>query len=158
VKRAFLHLAPTGKSSGVADIVYSQANDADRAKNTYNNVELDGKESIEKKHKEACHIYLHLMFNILGRPMRIVFADLPAAVASALPINRRIQHTRPQNTGNTRGGRRGGSSNQRNAGGNPRTRRPKASQADLDADMDSYMAVGMFAPTEKSSSIFYHLN
>ncbi|KAI8338392.1 hypothetical protein BC941DRAFT_422783 [Chlamydoabsidia padenii] len=117
VKRAFLHLAPTGKSSGVADIVYAQSNDAERAKNTYNNVQLD------------------------GRPMRIAFADLPAAVASALPINRRIQNTRTQNTGNTRGGRRGGNNSQRNTGGNPRTRRPKASQADLDADMDSYMAV-----------------
>ncbi|KAI8092878.1 uncharacterized protein BX664DRAFT_96430 [Halteromyces radiatus] len=109
VKRAFLHLAPSGKSSGVADIVFVQANDAERARNTYNNIELD------------------------GRPMRISFANLPSAVASSLPINRRLQ-----NTG--RGGRR---PNQR-AGGSGRPKRdtrPKASQADLDADMDSYMAV-----------------
>ncbi|ORZ09606.1 hypothetical protein BCR42DRAFT_423753 [Absidia repens] len=121
VKRAFIHLAPTGKSSGVADIVYAQANDAERARNTYNNVQLD------------------------GRPMRIAFADLPAAVASALPINRRIQPARNQtgrnrNVGTTRSGRRPGQ-NQRSGSGRPkRETRPKASQADLDADMDSYMA------------------
>lgn len=125
VKRAYIHLAPTGKSSGVADVVYARANDAERARNTYNNVELD------------------------GRPMRISFADLPAAVASALPINRRIQPARNQparnrNVGNTRSGARTGrrpGQNQRSGSGRPRREtRPKASQADLDADMDSYMA------------------
>ncbi|KAI8340788.1 hypothetical protein BC941DRAFT_418184 [Chlamydoabsidia padenii] len=119
VKRAFLHLAPTGKSSGVADIVYTNANDAERARNSYNNVELD------------------------GRPMRIAFADLSAAVASTLPINRRIQPGRTQHTGNIRGNRRPGNNNNRQRGGSSTKRepRPKVSQADLDADMDSYMAV-----------------
>ncbi|ORZ19891.1 hypothetical protein BCR42DRAFT_410742 [Absidia repens] len=123
VKRAFLHLGPDGKSSGVADIVYAQANDAERARNTYNNIELD------------------------GRPMRISFANLPAAVASALPINRRIQAGRNQNTYNnnnnnsSRNTRRPGNNQRGRGSGRPRREaRPQASQADLDADMDSYMA------------------
>lgn len=43
VKRAFLHLGPSGGSAGVADIVFSYPPDAERALASYNNVELDGK-------------------------------------------------------------------------------------------------------------------
>jgi THO complex subunit 4 len=43
LKRAFLHIGPSGKSAGIADVVFATNNDAERAKVTYNNVELDGK-------------------------------------------------------------------------------------------------------------------
>ena len=43
LKRAFLHLAPSGGSAGVADIVFNNPHDAERALASYNNVELDGK-------------------------------------------------------------------------------------------------------------------
>jgi THO complex subunit 4 len=76
--------------------------------------------------------------------MRIAFADLPSALASVLPINRRIQPGRQQDTGNIRNNRRPGDNNRRQRGSNTpkREKRPTVTQADLDADMDSYMAVG----------------
>jgi hypothetical protein len=43
VKKAFIHLGPTGKSTGVADIIYDGPRDAEKALNTYNNIELDRK-------------------------------------------------------------------------------------------------------------------
>lgn len=43
LKRAFLHIGPNGKSAGIADVVFVNASDAEKARNTYNNVELDGK-------------------------------------------------------------------------------------------------------------------
>ncbi|KAI8972998.1 hypothetical protein BDB01DRAFT_808306 [Pilobolus umbonatus] len=43
LRKAFLHIGPNGKSAGIADVVFVNANDAERAKTTYNNVELDGK-------------------------------------------------------------------------------------------------------------------
>ena len=43
LKRAFLHLGPTGGSAGVADVVFSNPHDAEWALASYNNVELDGK-------------------------------------------------------------------------------------------------------------------
>ncbi|KAI9300593.1 hypothetical protein BJ944DRAFT_244056, partial [Cunninghamella echinulata] len=114
VKRAFLHIAPTGKSAGVADIVFAHPNDAERAKNAYNNVDLD------------------------HRPMRIAFANLSSSVASSPSVNRRG----PPRSGPS--SQRGGGSGRRStrAGGNGRPRRenrPKPSQADLDAEMDTYM-------------------
>ncbi|ORX59707.1 THO complex subunit 4 [Hesseltinella vesiculosa] len=42
VNRAYIHLAPNGTSSGVANVVFKVASDAERALNTYNNVALDG--------------------------------------------------------------------------------------------------------------------
>ena len=42
LKRAFLHIGPNGKSAGIADVVFQSSHDAERARNTYNNVELDG--------------------------------------------------------------------------------------------------------------------
>ncbi|KAJ2956501.1 hypothetical protein NQZ79_g7685 [Umbelopsis isabellina] len=41
VKKAFIHLGPTGKSTGVADIIYDSPRDAEKALNAYNNIELD---------------------------------------------------------------------------------------------------------------------
>jgi THO complex subunit 4 len=86
----------------------------------------------------------------IGRPMRIAFADLPSALASVLPINRRIQPGRQQDTGNIRNNRRPGDNNRRQRGGNTskREKRPTVTQADLDADMDSYMAVGKLLFTQ----------
>jgi THO complex subunit 4 len=41
VRKAFIHLGPTGKSTGVADVIFDNSRDADRALTTYNNIELD---------------------------------------------------------------------------------------------------------------------
>jgi THO complex subunit 4 len=41
VRKAFIHLGPTGKSTGVADVIFDNNRDADRALTTYNNIELD---------------------------------------------------------------------------------------------------------------------
>ncbi|KAI7905833.1 uncharacterized protein BX663DRAFT_497791 [Cokeromyces recurvatus] len=104
VKRAFLHIGPNGKSAGIADVVFQSSQDAERAKNTYNNVELD------------------------GRPMRISNASLISAVSSMNTKNdKRSNNNKP----------RGGSGN--NFRRRRRENRPKLSQEDLDADMDSYM-------------------
>ncbi|GAN08419.1 conserved hypothetical protein [Mucor ambiguus] len=115
LKRAFLHIGPNGKSAGIADVVFQSSQDAERARNTYNNVELD------------------------GRPMRITQASIISAVSNAPASNA------PRRS-NLRGGNNGGrrdnnnsSSGGRRGGGNKRESRPKPSQQDLDAEMDSYM-------------------
>ncbi|KAI9009940.1 hypothetical protein CLU79DRAFT_774609 [Phycomyces nitens] len=113
VKRAFLHIAPTGKSAGIADVVFAQANDAERARVTYNNVELD------------------------GRPMKISFAAVVGAVVSQPARQPARNQERRTNHPNNNNGRRGG----RGGLGKRRETRPKASEQDLDAQMDSYMAV-----------------
>ncbi|KAJ8662203.1 hypothetical protein O0I10_001896 [Lichtheimia ornata] len=105
VKRAFLHLGPSGGSAGVADIVFSYPPDAERALASYNNVELD------------------------GRPMRIAFATLPGVAQQQ------------QSGGPMRRPMRGSNRPQRGRGGNRRREnRPKPSEEELDAEMDSYMA------------------
>ncbi|KAI9475907.1 MAG: hypothetical protein EXX96DRAFT_609791 [Benjaminiella poitrasii] len=108
VKRAFLHIGPNGKSAGIADVVFQSSQDAERAKNTYNNVELD------------------------GRPMRITNASIVSTVNNSISTTR---NDRRNNNNNNSSRPRGGN--------NPRRRRretrPKLSQEDLDADMDSYM-------------------
>ncbi|KAI8066798.1 hypothetical protein BC940DRAFT_301574 [Gongronella butleri] len=132
VKRAYIHLGPNGQSSGVANVVFQDENAAKRARDTYNNVSLD------------------------GRPMNISFTELPGALASVVnPINRRIQNTgrqQQQNQGgaphrSSRGGGRqqGGRQQQQQSGGRggrrqQRQSRPTPNQADLDAEMDTYMA------------------
>ncbi|KAI8386953.1 hypothetical protein BD560DRAFT_383335 [Blakeslea trispora] len=111
LKRAFLHIGPNGKSAGIADVVFQSSQDAERARNTYNNVELD------------------------GRPMRITVASLVSAVANPAPSSRRNGPVRGGNNNNNN------NNNNRNSGGNRRSRnsRPKPSEEQLDADMDSYM-------------------
>ncbi|KAI8137747.1 hypothetical protein BJV82DRAFT_633870 [Fennellomyces sp. T-0311] len=112
LKRAFLHLGPSGGSAGVADIVFSNPHDAERALASYNNVELD------------------------GRPMRISFASQPVIAqqysSGGGPTRRPMRNSNSQGSRSGRGGR----------GGNRRRQdtRPRPSEADLDADMDSYMA------------------
>ncbi|KAL7320609.1 hypothetical protein PS15m_000480 [Mucor circinelloides] len=115
LKRAFLHIGPNGKSAGIADVVFQSSQDAERARNTYNNVELD------------------------GRPMRITHASIISAVSNA-PSNNAPRRGNPR--GGNSGGRRdnnNSSSGNRRGGHNKRESRPKPSQQDLDAEMDSYM-------------------
>ncbi|RCI03581.1 hypothetical protein CU098_011777 [Rhizopus stolonifer] len=61
LRRAFLHIGPNGKSAGIADVVFVNSNDAERARVTYNNVQLD------------------------GRPMRITVASIIASVPTSAP-------------------------------------------------------------------------
>ncbi|KAG2195889.1 hypothetical protein INT47_002932 [Mucor saturninus] len=116
LKRAFLHIGPNGKSAGIADVVFVNGNDAEKARNTYNNVELD------------------------GRPMRITNASIVSAVAASLPSNngRRGGNLRGGNN-STRDSRDRRDNNTRRSNTGKRENRPKPSQQDLDAEMDSYM-------------------
>jgi hypothetical protein len=41
VRKAFIHLGPSGKSTGVADVIFDNNRDAERALASYNNIELD---------------------------------------------------------------------------------------------------------------------
>jgi THO complex subunit 4 len=41
VRKAFIHLGPSGKSTGVADVIFDNNRDADKALTSYNNIELD---------------------------------------------------------------------------------------------------------------------
>ncbi|KAL1928534.1 hypothetical protein VTP01DRAFT_2890 [Rhizomucor pusillus] len=115
LKRAFLHLSPSGGSAGVADVVFVHPNDAERALAQYNNVELD------------------------GRPMRISFASqtVPSTAPSQSfggPVRRPLRSSGgPRQSSGGRGPRGGSRRRQQN-------NRPKPTEADLDADMDSYMA------------------
>ncbi|KAI7857305.1 hypothetical protein BDC45DRAFT_500887 [Circinella umbellata] len=114
LKRAFLHLAPSGGSAGVADIVFSNPNDAERALTSYNNVELD------------------------GRPMRISFAAQTVAAPQQHSSGGGQMRRPMRGSGGNRGGNKGSRGGR---GGNRRqNNRPRPSEADLDADMDSYMA------------------
>ncbi|KAL0087979.1 hypothetical protein J3Q64DRAFT_1735486 [Phycomyces blakesleeanus] len=135
LKRAFLRLDPSGKSSGVADVVFINQSDGERAMTAYNNVELD------------------------ARPMRITYASVINNRYQQIPM--RGSNYNNNNSNDNYGGQRqrdSGRSNQynrrnrnnnnnnSNGGGdnrqNQRRRqepRPKPSEADLDADMDTYM-------------------
>ncbi|CAO0789952.1 unnamed protein product [Mucor circinelloides] len=53
LKRAFLHIGPNGKSAGIADVVFQSSQDAERARNTYNNVELDGNYDLLKNEQHS---------------------------------------------------------------------------------------------------------
>lgn len=64
LKRAFLHIGPNGKSAGIADIVFQSGQDAEKARNTYNNVELDGKFGFVKKNMNL----LKLMYYDIRSP------------------------------------------------------------------------------------------
>lgn len=120
MRRAFLHIGPNGKSAGVADVVFVNSNDAERARVTYNNVQLDGK----RAHKKNLYIFIN---SYIGRPMHITTASILSNVSTSTgsgPKPRGNNTRRP-----TRGGGRRGDSC------------PKPNQQDLDADMDSYMGV-----------------
>ncbi|KAI9248651.1 hypothetical protein BY458DRAFT_590607 [Sporodiniella umbellata] len=85
LKRAFLHIGPSGKSSGIADVVFVNANDAERARVTYNNVQLD------------------------GRPMRIAAASIIAVAPTSAPRSRNNNNNNSNNNQGRRpmrGGRR----------------------------------------------------
>ncbi|CAM0138305.1 unnamed protein product [Umbelopsis sp. WA50703] len=109
VKKAFIHLGPTGKSTGVADIIYDGPRDAEKALNTYNNIELD------------------------QRPMRITYSTSPAVLTAIAQTRLQPRAARGSNTRGARGGRGG------RGGGRKSTAQPKKSQEELDAEMDNYM-------------------
>ncbi|GAB5591480.1 hypothetical protein Unana1_06380 [Umbelopsis nana] len=81
VRKAFIHLGPTGKSTGVADVIFENNRDADRALTTYNNIELD------------------------RRPMRIAYAASPTVLTALAQPARSSTRSAPRGS-NTRG--RGG--------------------------------------------------
>jgi len=81
VRKAFIHLGPTGKSTGVADVIFENNRDADRALTTYNNIELD------------------------RRPMRIAYAASPTILTALAQPARSSTRSAPRGS-NTRG--RGG--------------------------------------------------
>lgn len=46
VRKAYLHFDRSGRSTGIAEVTFENPADAERALKKYNNVELDGKQSI----------------------------------------------------------------------------------------------------------------
>ncbi|KAI8380455.1 hypothetical protein EDC96DRAFT_561066 [Choanephora cucurbitarum] len=106
LKRAFLHIGPNGKSAGIADVVFQSSHDAERARNTYNNVELD------------------------GRPMRITVASLVSAVATSAPSTRRSGPVRGGNNNNNRNS----NGNRRNRNSRPKPSEEQL-DADMDSYM-----------------------
>lgn len=77
---------------------------------------------------------LMILRSSIGRPMRITQASIISAVSSA-PSN-----AGGNRRGNLRGGDRRDNNRRDNRGrGGRRETRPKLSQQDLDAEMDSYM-------------------
>ncbi|KAI7869667.1 hypothetical protein BDF14DRAFT_1779346 [Spinellus fusiger] len=126
LKRAFLHLAPTGKSSGVADIIFANSGDAERAIKAYNNVELD------------------------ERPMRITFSDNGNRLIVRQPLGRENGRRGALNNNNNSNNNNNNNNNRqhhRNLGnqGNRNRKEPKPnpSQAELDADMETYMSTAV---------------
>ncbi|KAI9197348.1 RRM motif-containing protein [Polychytrium aggregatum] len=114
VKVATLNYDATGKSKGTATVVFHRKGDAARAVKEYHNRTLD------------------------ERPMKIELVVGVDSVASAAPTRNTPNIRNVQRSGirksNNSGPARGGRSRQP-----AREKRPAKSQADLDADMDSYM-------------------
>lgn len=137
VRKAFIHLGPTGKSTGVADVIFDNNRDADRALTTYNNIELDRTFPLPFLLRMSTLLFPPLIFEfyMIDRPMRIAYATNPA-VLTALAQQPRSQHRNAAPRGNNARGGRGG----RGRGGGRRSEgQPKKSQEELDAEMDSYM-------------------
>lgn len=134
VRKAFIHLGPTGKSTGVADVIFENNRDADRALTTYNNIELDRMFSF------YCMLLSYFSYtstnsvsiSTSGRPMRIAYAASPTVLTALAQPARSSTRSAPRGS-NTRG--RGG----RGRGGRRSEGQPKKSQEELDAEMDSYM-------------------
>eukprot|EP00123_Amoebidium_parasiticum_P012116 comp21131_c0_seq2/m.28573 comp21131_c0_seq2/g.28573 ORF comp21131_c0_seq2/g.28573 comp21131_c0_seq2/m.28573 type:complete len:233 (-) comp21131_c0_seq2:203-901(-) len=126
LKKVAVHYTAQGRSLGTAEVVYVRPEDAARAVKEYNGVTLD------------------------GRPMKLIAVDEEprsnvlsriSAPAPAQPRQRdAIQYTddgRWSRGGGARGGRGGRGSAPRGGRGG-RAPRENKSQADLDAELDSY--------------------
>lgn len=114
IKKAAVHYDRTGRSLGTADVVFEKKQDALRAVKKYNGVQLDGRE------------------------MNIQITESVAAVVAARPISANTSFS-PRRGGLSRGGLRRGTFSGRGRGGARRgANKPAKTQAELDADLDTY--------------------
>uniref|UniRef100_A0A5B7APA5 Putative THO complex subunit 4A-like isoform X1 n=1 Tax=Davidia involucrata TaxID=16924 RepID=A0A5B7APA5_DAVIN len=126
VKRYSIHYDRSGRSKGMAEVVFSRRKDAEAAVKRYNNVQLDGK---------------ILKIEIVGTNIAT-----PAAVPPATNGMYGRQNGAPrsnQGRGSARGRFRGGSRGIRRVHGRGRGLGEKTSAEDLDADLEKYHSEAM---------------
>jgi len=117
LKEVTLHYDPSGRSKGVANILFQRKGDATRAYDQYNNRLIDGK-----------------------RPMKIEIVVDPVTIAGHSLASRVAPAPAPVTNGTTDAPRRGGPKRGRGRGPRRRNERPNKTAADLDAEMEDYTA------------------
>ncbi|RKP07406.1 hypothetical protein THASP1DRAFT_30770 [Thamnocephalis sphaerospora] len=140
LEKVHLRFDRAGRSTGVAEVVYAEANGARRAMERYNNVTLD------------------------GQPMRISYgiskkrSDAPSTTVSILSRlgDKATGDDEETRKGTTRTGRgRGNSQGSRRPRGRnaPRERTEPKSLDQLDAELDSYMQMDAPAPDATQATL-----
>jgi len=117
LKDVTLHYDPTGRSKGVANIVFTRKGDGSKAYQQYNNRLIDGKRPMK--------------IEIVVDPVNLPSQSLASRVAPA-PVT--------ATNGTTDAPRRGGPRRGRGRGARRRNERPNKTAADLDAEMEDYTA------------------
>jgi len=117
LKDVTLHYDPTGRSKGVANIIFQRKGDGSKAYQQYNNRLIDGKRPMK--------------IEIVVDPVNLPGQSLASRVAPAPAI---------ATNGTTDAPRRGGPRRGRGRGARRRNERPNKTAADLDAEMEDYTA------------------
>ncbi|KAF9652334.1 hypothetical protein BDM02DRAFT_3081169, partial [Thelephora ganbajun] len=117
LKDVTLHYDPTGRSKGVANILFQRKGDGTKAYQQYNNRLIDGK-----------------------RPMKIEIVVDPVNLPGQSLASRVAPAPAPATNGTTDAPRRGGPRRGRGRSARRRNERPNKTAADLDAEMEDYTA------------------
>jgi len=115
LKDVALHYDPSGRSKGVANILFQRKGDGSKAYQQYNNRLIDGKRPMK--------------IEIVVDPVNLPGQSLASRVAPA-----------PATNGTAEAPRRGGPRRGRGRGPRRRNERPNKTAADLDAEMEDYTA------------------
>ncbi|KAF2152530.1 RNA-binding domain-containing protein [Myriangium duriaei CBS 260.36] len=152
VKRVFLNYTKNGRSTGVANIVFSQPNSAATAAKSYNGIKVDGRPMKIEVVMGAQYVPepaapKTLKDRIVAPPKSAAAKPKPAGNAKG------GANANAANTGAATGGR--GGRNGRGRGGRKGAARPKKTAEELDADMADYFvppAGGDAAPPAADAS------
>ncbi|KAF9788635.1 hypothetical protein BJ322DRAFT_1099100 [Thelephora terrestris] len=127
LKDVALHYDPSGRSKGVANILFQRKGDGTKAYQQYNNRLIDGKRPMK--------------IEIVVDPVNLPGQSLASRVAPA-----------PTTNGTADAPRRGAPRRGRGRGARRRNERPNKSAADLDAEMEDYTAASSTpaAPTNSA--------